>query len=210
MSDSHVTVAVHASDPISSSGMTAQLRLNSELVVLCDTEAERAQVVVIVADEVEDAVVRAIRVVHREAGSQRVVLVVARLDDAGLLAAVEAGASGILRRSEANADKIAQTVLTTARGDGAVPPDLLGRLLDQVSRFQRHILAPRGLSLTGFSERELDVLRLLAEGWDTSEIASKLAYSERTVKNVIHDITARRHLRNRSHAVALAVREGLI
>jgi DNA-binding NarL/FixJ family response regulator len=66
------------------------------------------------------------------------------------------------------------------------------------------------LSLTGFSGRELDVLRLLSEGWDTAEIAEKLAYSERTVKNVIHDITTRLQLRNRSHAVAYAVRQGLI
>ena len=60
------------------------------------------------------------------------------------------------------------------------------------------------------TDREVDVLRLLSEGWDTAEIASKLAYSERTVKNVIHDITARLQLRNRSHAVAYAVRQGLI
>jgi DNA-binding NarL/FixJ family response regulator len=72
------------------------------------------------------------------------------------------------------------------------------------------VLAPRGLSLNGFNEREVDVLRLLSEGWDTSEIAKKLAYSERTVKNVIHDITARLQLRNRAHAVAYAMRAGVI
>jgi DNA-binding NarL/FixJ family response regulator len=59
-------------------------------------------------------------------------------------------------------------------------------------------------------EREIDVLRLVAAGLDTSEIAGKLAYSERTIKNVIHDITSRLCLRNRTHAVAWAVREGLI
>ena len=137
-------------------------------------------------------------------------MVVTRLDDASLLAAVEAGSCGILRRSEAVADRIVEAVLTAAKGDGSVPPDLLGRLLDQMSRLQRQVLAPRGLSLSGFTDREVDVLRLLSEGWDTAEIASKLAYSERTVKNVIHDITARLQLRNRSHAVAYAVRQGLI
>jgi DNA-binding NarL/FixJ family response regulator len=54
------------------------------------------------------------------------------------------------------------------------------------------------------------VLRLVAEGHDTSEIADQLCYSERTVKNVLHDITTRLQLRNRTHAVAYAVREGLI
>ncbi len=45
---------------------------------------------------------------------------------------------------------------------------------------------------------------------DTAEIARTLSYSERTVKNVLHDVTTRRQLRNRSHAVAYALRQGLI
>jgi len=54
------------------------------------------------------------------------------------------------------------------------------------------------------------VLRLVSDGHDTSEIATTLCYSERTVKNVLHDVTTRLNLRNRSHAVAYAMREGLI
>ena len=54
------------------------------------------------------------------------------------------------------------------------------------------------------------MLRLVAEGLDTGEIAKELAYSERTIKNVIHDVTSRLNLRNRSQAVAYALREGLI
>jgi DNA-binding NarL/FixJ family response regulator len=97
-----------------------------------------------------------------------------------------------------------------AAGDGEVPPDLLARLLGQVGKLQRQVLAPRGLNFTGLSERERHVLRLVAEGHDTGEIARSLCYSERTVKNVLHDITTRLQLRNRSHAVAYALREGLI
>jgi DNA-binding NarL/FixJ family response regulator len=54
------------------------------------------------------------------------------------------------------------------------------------------------------------VLRLVADGLDTAEIATKLSYSQRTIKNILHDITSRLHLRNRSHAVAYALRHGLI
>ncbi len=54
------------------------------------------------------------------------------------------------------------------------------------------------------------MLKLVADGLDTAEIADSLAYSERTIKNIIHDVTARLNLRNRSHAVAYAVRQGLI
>jgi DNA-binding CsgD family transcriptional regulator len=63
---------------------------------------------------------------------------------------------------------------------------------------------------SGPSDRELRVLRLLSEGCDTREIAHRLCYSERTVKNVIQDVTRRFGLRNRSHAVAFALRQGLI
>jgi DNA-binding NarL/FixJ family response regulator len=79
-----------------------------------------------------------------------------------------------------------------------------------MGRLQRHVLGPRGLTFSGLSERELGVLRLVADGLDTSEIAERLSYSERTIKNIIHDITTRLHLRNRSHAVAFAMRHGLI
>jgi len=54
------------------------------------------------------------------------------------------------------------------------------------------------------------VLRLMADGMDTGEIARNLSYSERTVKNIIYAITTRLSLRNRSHAVAYAMRAGVI
>jgi DNA-binding NarL/FixJ family response regulator len=67
-----------------------------------------------------------------------------------------------------------------------------------------------GLNLGGLSAREIDVLRLAADGFDTGEIALKLSYSKRTVTNILHDVTSRFHLTNRTHAVAYAIREGLI
>jgi DNA-binding NarL/FixJ family response regulator len=101
-------------------------------------------------------------------------------------------------------------VESAASGDGSVPPDLLGRLLAQMGRLHRQVLAPRGLTFSGLSEREITVLKLVADGLDTAEVANQLFYSERTVKNVIHDVTTRLNLRNRTHAVAYAVRQGLI
>jgi DNA-binding NarL/FixJ family response regulator len=136
--------------------------------------------------------------------------VVAGLDDAGLMTAVEVGAQAVLRRREATPERLADAVAAAAQGDGTLAPDLLGRLLDQMSRLQRQVLAPRGIGPAGLSDREVDVLRLLADGYDTGDIARTLAYSERTIKNTIHDVTSRLNLRNRSHAVAYAVKSGLI
>ena len=60
------------------------------------------------------------------------------------------------------------------------------------------------------TEREHDVLALIAQGEPTREVALRLCYSERTVKNVLHDATVKLGARTRSHAVAQAVRNGLI
>jgi DNA-binding NarL/FixJ family response regulator len=60
------------------------------------------------------------------------------------------------------------------------------------------------------SDRELRVLALIAEGHPTREVAQQLCYSERTVKNVLHDIVTKLNVRSRSQAVAHAVRDGLI
>jgi DNA-binding NarL/FixJ family response regulator len=204
-----VPVFVYARDPISQAGIAAELRGRPELEVLSETEVDQADVAVVAADEVDEETLRVIKAIQRT-GGPRVVLVVARPDDGGLVAAVEAGACGLLRRSEATPEILTRAVVAAAQGDGTVPPDLLGRLLSQVGRLQRHVLAPRGLTFSGLTERELGVLRLVADGLDTAEIAEQLAYSERTIKNIIHDITTRFHLRNRSHAVAFALRQGLI
>ena len=66
------------------------------------------------------------------------------------------------------------------------------------------------LALARFSQRKGDVVRLVSEGLDTRQIAQKLSYSERTVKNVLQAIMVRLDLRNRAHVVAYAAREGYL
>jgi DNA-binding NarL/FixJ family response regulator len=198
---------VRASDPVSQAGVVAELRDWPEVRVV--DEAAAAEVAIVVTDDVDEETIQVLKSVQRT-GCARVVLVTTRIDDTGLVAAVEAGISGLLRRSEATALALVGVVRLAAAGDGSVPPDLLGRLLREVGRVQRQVLTPRGLSFTGLSKREINVLRLVAEGLDTAEIARHLSYSERTIKNVIHDVTSRLQLRNRSQAVAYAMREGLL
>jgi len=204
-----IPVFVYGHDPISQAGVTSQLRSRPEVRVVDDAAVDQAAVALVVVDQVDEEATRVVWAIQRN-GIPRVILVVGHLDDAGLVAGVEAGACGLLRRREAVPERLVEAVQSAAAGDGSVPGDLLGRLLEHVSRLQRQVLTPRGITLNGLTERETDVLRLVAEGLDTAEIAARLAYSDRTVKNIIHDLTARLNLRNRSHAVAYAVREGLI
>jgi DNA-binding NarL/FixJ family response regulator len=202
-------VRVRATDPVSEAGVASQLRVQHDLEVLSSDSPVRPDVVVLVADRVDEPTATTIRGT-RDAGGPRIVLIVGSVDGVGVLAAVEAGVAAIVRRSEATPDRLSTAIRAAATGDGHLPPDLLGRLLQQVGDAQRKLTAPAGLTFGGLTQRELTVLRLIAEGYSTSEIATRMAYSERTIKNSIHDLVSRFHLRNRTHAVAFAVRQGLI
>jgi DNA-binding NarL/FixJ family response regulator len=204
-----IPVFVFATDPVSQIGIVGQLRARSDVRVVGDTEVDSARVAVIVADDIEAEVLRVVRAVQRN-GCPRELLVVNHLDESGMLAGIEAGVCGFLRRSETRPDTLVQGIRAAAAGDGTVPADLLGRLLSQVSLIHQQVLAPRGLSFSGLSDREVEVLKLLSDGHDTAEVARRLCYSERTVKNVLQDMTRRHNLRNRTHAVAYALRQGLI
>lgn len=203
-----IPLVVEADDPVSRSGVVSELRTFPDVRVLSAEDRASAEVAVVVADHVD---ARATQVVQafRRSGETRVVLVVSGLDDAGVLAAAEAGVSGLVRRCDANGDRLAAAVRAAARGEGTVPADLLARLLDQVGRLQRNG-GTNATLLAGFTEREIEVLKLVADGCDTAEIAYRLAYSQRTIKNIVHDVTTRFNLRNRSHAIAYALRAGVI
>ena len=208
-----IPVAVTTADPVSRAGIASQLR-GSQLIEVVDesrldVDVRAEAVALVVAEQWEEDTARTIRGL-RQRGLERVVLLVSRLDDKGLLAAVEAGACGILRRQQATSTNLVAAIRSAAAGEGTLPPDLLGRLLDQVGRLQRQVLKPRGLTIGGLTEREIEVLKLLADGLDTAEVGQRLFLSDRTVKTIVHDVTSRLELRNRTHAVAHAIRLGLI
>jgi DNA-binding NarL/FixJ family response regulator len=207
--DRRVNTFVYAGDPISQAGISGHLCARPEIALVEAGDIDRAAVAVVVVDEIDAAAAQVISAIQRD-GCPRVVVVVTRLDDHGLLAAVEAGACGFVRRHESTPEVLTATILSAAGGNGNMPPDLLGRFLAGVRALQLDVLAPRGMSFSALNAREIDVLRLLADGLDTAEVAERLAYSERTVKNALQDVTRRHNLRNRTHAVAYALRHGLI
>ncbi len=204
-----VTVAVYAADPVLRLGVVQQLRQRPEVELLADTDAEGALVSLVVVDHVDDDVAALLhRLRHNTA--TRTGLVVATLGSGALQRVIECGVAAVLRRAEADQDQLLHLVLAIANGEGVLPGDLLGKLLAHVGGSQRSALDPRGLSLSTLTTREADMLRMVSEGLDTAEIARKTAYSERTVKNVLHEVITRLQLRNRAHAVGYALRNGLI
>jgi DNA-binding NarL/FixJ family response regulator len=203
-----ISVAVRAPDPISLAGVTSQLTQHRG-VKLAESEGARpAAVTVVVAATMDDSMIPQLRRLVR-IDRARVVLVADRIREAELLAVIECGVGAILWRHQATPRRLYQAVLAAFRGEGDLPADLLARLLQQVGQLQRSADDRPGTP-AGLAPREIDVIRLVAEGLDTAEIASKLSYSERTVKNVLYGMTTRLQLRNRAHAVAYALREGHI
>ncbi|MFI9273062.1 LuxR C-terminal-related transcriptional regulator [Kitasatospora sp. NPDC052896] len=206
---SRVLVAVYAEDIILQTGVVQQLRQRPEVELLTDDEVAKAQVSLMVVDGLNDAVADHLRRL-RLGTSGRIGLVVGHFEAGGLQTIIECGVAAVLRRSEADQDRLVHLITALANGEGVMPGDLLGELLDRVGSIQRTMLDPRGLTLSTLTAREAEMLRLVAEGLDTSEIAARTSYSERTVKNVLHEVTTRLGLRNRAHAVGYAMRRGLI
>ncbi|GIM87392.1 helix-turn-helix transcriptional regulator [Salinispora arenicola] len=204
-----VRVVLRASDPLSYEGLLSYLQSRSEFTVVDPADQAEATVFVVSCDQLTADVVALLRRSAAELAVP-VVLVVSEITEAELLIAVECRVVAVLPRVAVTADRLAHSVLAAANGGGVLPPNLVGELLKHVERLHREVLTPNGLNAAGLTSREIDVLRLMANGFDTHEIADELCYSERTVKNVIYGVTHRLKLRNRAHAVAYALRTGMI
>jgi DNA-binding NarL/FixJ family response regulator len=203
-----IQVFVRGLDPIFEAGVAAQLRPRPEISIANGLDGHVA-VAVAVADAVDDPALMLVREL-RAGGAGQIVLVVATIDDQDLLTAIGAGVCGVLRRAEATPERLVTAIVQAHAKGGVLSPDLVGRLIGQVSRLQNQVLAPRGIRLSGLSDRESQVLTMIALGMEVSEIAVKLSYSERTIKNTLHDVLSRFQMRNRTQVVAFAIREGMI
>lgn len=203
-----VTVCVRAADPLSRAGAVAQLRPRPE-VRLLSSEESNPGVLLLVTDAVDDDVQVQLRRTQRTSETRTVLLVTA-IDGQQLLSAAECGIGGIIRRADATPEHLVEVVTSVARGQAHLPGDLLAQFLSEFTRVQQEVLAPRGLYATRLSPREREVLRRLAEGQDTAQIAESLSFSVRTIKNTLQKVMIRYQLPNRTAAVAFAMKEGLI
>jgi DNA-binding NarL/FixJ family response regulator len=138
----------------------------------------------------------------REAGNARLIASASSWPQTDILAAMEAGAVSVLRKDTLTPESLEANVRATLQGAGVLPSDLLSGLLVALHADDGHS--------SRLTNREEQVLRLIADGHATREVAEELCYSERTVKTVLHDVVTKLGARTRSHAVAHAVRAGLI
>jgi DNA-binding NarL/FixJ family response regulator len=142
----------------------------------------------------------------REATGAAVIVCSSDTGQQSVVRALRAGALGYLRKDELTPEALGAAVRAAASGTGVLAGDLLESL---VPSGHGVAVAARPATAT-LTDREQQVLALIAAGHPTREVAQELCYSERTVKNVLHDVVTKLNARSRSQAVASAVREGLI
>ncbi len=135
------------------------------------------------------------------------ILTVSEADD-DLFAAVRAGATGYLLK-EVSIEELPEAVRAVARGQSLISPSMASRLLTEFNALSRRVEEQRGTA-PRLSDRELEVLRLVARGLSNKDIAAELVIAENTVKNHVRNILEKLQLRSRMEAAMYAVREKLV
>jgi two-component system NarL family response regulator len=145
--------------------------------------------------------------IKQAAPTARIIMLTVSDEEADLYEAVKNGASGYLLK-DSSIDEVAQAIRVVADGQSLISPSMAIKLLDefkQMSRSDRQqVPTPR------LTERELEVLKLVAQGLNNREIAKRLFISENTVKNHVRNILEKLQLHSRMEAVMYAVREKLL
>lgn len=144
--------------------------------------------------------VDAIRTLREVAPSVRILVLSSFLDDPRVFGAVQAGAAGYLLK-DVQPDALADAIRQVHKGLPALDPQIAARLMRGPAR---------PLLSANFTQRELDVLKLMAEGLSNREIAGRLFISEKTVKTHVSHVLQKLGVADRTQAALLAVRQRLV
>jgi DNA-binding NarL/FixJ family response regulator len=200
-------IAVHVVAPDRITGNSIASLLDQHPSLDC-VPAHRADVVVVVDDVFLPSTMG--RIQDSARFDRPIVLLAGSVRTDPLLTLISHGVVAVLDTATTSDTDLTDAVLAAAHGEGLLPHRLMGPLLRQVRDLQRYVLSPLGYTSIGLSNREVQILRLLADGLETREIAAALAYSESTVKKDLHVLISRFNLRNRTQAVAFAIRAGVL
>jgi len=152
--------------------------------------------------------IEATRRVRALVPSVKVAILTVSEKDEDLFAAVRAGATGYLLK-EVSIEELPEAVRAVARGHSLISPTMASRLLSEFNALSRRVEEERG-NVPRLSDRELEVLRLVARGLSNRDIATELVIAENTVKNHVRNILEKLQLRSRMEAAMYAVREKLV
>lgn len=145
----------------------------------------------------------AITEIRRERPDARILVLTSFAEDDKVFGAIKAGALGYLLK-EASPHELLEAIRDVSRGESALHPSIARKVIRELSR-------PPAAPLTDepLTEREVEVLALVARGLSNQEIADHLVIGERTVRTHVSSILAKLHLANRTQAALYALREGI-
>ena len=148
--------------------------------------------------------IEAIEAIKAENQEARILVLTSFAEDEKVFTAVKAGALGYLLK-DASPDELLTAVRQVNRGEPAMNPTIANKLMRELQ--SKSDLPPTEDPLT---DRELDILKLVAQGLSNQEIAEELVISERTVRTHVSNILSKLHLANRTQAALYALREGFV
>jgi DNA-binding NarL/FixJ family response regulator len=139
--------------------------------------------------------------------SAKILMLTVSDEEEDLYEAIKAGATGYLLK-EISIEEVANAIRSVTTGQSLISPSMASKLLNEFNNLakqaQQKVLAPK------LTDRELQVLKLVAQGLSNREVAEELFISENTVKNHVRNILEKLHLHSRMEAVVYAVREKLL
>jgi NarL family two-component system response regulator LiaR len=147
--------------------------------------------------------IEAIQAIKAERPEARILVITSFSEDERVYRAVKAGALGYLLK-DSSPQELVQAIHDVCAGKMSLHPDVALKLIKEMNRPSE--LPPTEEPLT---ERELEVLKLVAKGWSNAEIGEELVISERTVGAHVSNILSKLHLANRTQAALYALREGI-
>ncbi|WP_328498003.1 LuxR C-terminal-related transcriptional regulator [Streptomyces sp. NBC_00414] len=206
-----VRVAIHAPAPLVRAALSGFVALDPRLHELPRDRIREADAIVVAVDVADAAALDLLRHLSDEPDA-RFLVVVGKQWRADMPTARKRGVRAVVWWDFCSPDVFARSVRAVAESDGSAPtpPPAPVRQTRQAEDPGRHTATTRARTVPKLNSREVDVLRLIAEGKQCDEIAVELSYSERTVRYILYGAMKRTRTRNRAHAVSYAIRAGLI
>ncbi|KAA0232940.1 MAG: Transcriptional regulatory protein DegU [Acidimicrobiales bacterium] len=151
----------------------------------------------------------ATRAINEAVPACKIIMLTVSDDEDDLFEAIKAGATGYLLK-EISIEEVADAIRAVQGGQSLVTPSMASKLLVEFTNLSKRADSPDHAGTPRLTDRELEVLRLVAEGMSNRQIAEELGISENTVKNHVRNILEKLHLHSRMEAVIYAVREKIL
>jgi NarL family two-component system response regulator LiaR len=177
----------------------------AEAITIAHQLAEKSQVDVILMDLVMPVMdgIAAIEVIHHDLPQVRILALTSFAEDQKILAAVRAGAFGYLLK-DSTSQELIQAIQNVFHGEPVLQSGIAGKLVKGITSRRNDQALERELT-----EREVAILKLVAQGLTNLDIANFLVISEQTVRTHVSNILSKLHLANRTQAALFALRKGL-